>query len=365
VSDLQDRLRDSYRALADTVDPAQIPDMTVGAESRAAGPMRLAGALATAAAVTLAAVLATIPAGISARHHAHAEKIRATPAASAPAFTIVNMGSALAVYRTQTGVMVASLRAPAHQQFELVASGGTARTFLAATGLAGPACQAYFYRFGLGGNGQPSPLTFLRSVPGSQPTAVTAVPGGGSYAYSTVHCQTAPPNGEIGITGQAGNRTWAYDRADDYAFSLAATANGHMLAFSLAAPSGDILLNTNSTARTVGGASRILQSVPASATLAISHDGQTLYVCASNGPTVTLTAYSTATGAQIRVLHKWPDQELSCQISLDPTGRFLLAAVAPGVQQAWTLIGVDLRTGVPVTIPVRATLPYSGTQLAW
>jgi tetratricopeptide (TPR) repeat protein len=132
-----------------------------------------------------------------------------------------------------------------------------------------------------------------------------------------------------------------------------------------AAPSGNMLLNANSTARTVGGASRILQSVPTSVTLAISHDGQTLYACASNGPTVTLAAYSTATGAQIRVLHQWPGQELNCQISLDPTGRFLLAAVAPNVRQAWTLIGVDLRTSAPVTIPVRAALPYLGTQLAW
>jgi hypothetical protein len=100
-------------------------------------------------------------------------------------------------------------------------------------------------------------------------------------------------------------------------------------------------------------------------TLAISHDGQTLYACAATGPAVTLAAYSTATGAQIRVLHQWPGQELTCQISLDPTGRFLLAAVMPNVRQGWTLIGVDLRTSAPVTIPIRATLPYLGSQLAW
>ena len=83
------------------------------------------------------------------------------------------------------------------------------------------ASHAYFYRFELSPSGQPSPLTFLPFVPGSQPTALTAPPGGGSYAYSTAHCDTAPPNGEIGISGRTGNRTWAYDEADDYAFSLA------------------------------------------------------------------------------------------------------------------------------------------------
>jgi hypothetical protein len=78
-------------------------------------------------------------------------------------------------------------------------------------------------------------------------------------------------------------------------------------------------------------------------TLAISPDGRTLYACESDGLTGTLAAYSTATGAQTRVLHQWPvkgsgggapgtnsgymSRGFSCQISTDPTGRYLLAAV--------------------------------------
>ncbi len=366
MSALEDRLRDTYCTLADTVDPREVPDLTVSRERAGTRPMRLVSALAAAAAVTLVTVLTTIPWGAPDRPHPHAPhtrkvKTRAIPAASGPAFTVVDRGSALAVYRTGTGVKVATLRAPRGQKFELAASGGTARSFLAATSPAGSACYAYFYRFELSATGQPSPLTFLRSVPGSLPTAVAAIPGGDSYAYSTVHCLTAPPNGEIGISGPAGNRTWAYDLGDNYAFSLAATGDGHTLAFSLVTPSGDMLLNTNSAARTVDGASRILRSAPASATMAISHDGRTLYTCESG----TLAAYSISTGAQLRVLHQWPAEEADCQISLDPTGRFLLAAVAPDAQSAWTLTGVDLRTGAPVPIPVQAALPYLGTQLAW
>lgn len=373
MSALEDRLRDIYRALADTVDPAEVPDLTVGRARAGARPMLLVSALAAAAAVTLVTVLATIPIGAPARPHPHVPsthvphthkgKTKAIPAASGPAYTVVDRGSALAVYQTKTGVRVATLRAPQGQKFELAASGGTARSFLAATSLAGSACHAYFYRFELSAIGQPSPLMFLRSVPGSLPTAMTAIPGGDSYAYSTVHCVTAPPNGEIGISGPAGNRTWAYDLGDNYAFSLAATGDGHTLAFSLVSPSGNMLLNTDSTARTVDGASRILRSVPASATTAISHDGRTLYTCESG----TLAAYSIATGAEPRVLHQWPAGagDADCQISLDPTGRYLLAAVAPDAQSAWKLIGVDLRTGAPVPIPVQAALPYLGTQLAW
>lgn len=366
MSSLEDRLRDIYGALADTVDPSEVPDLPVGRERGRTRSIRLVSILAAAAAVILVTVLTTIPRGAPDRPHPHAPhprkvKTKVIPAASGPAFTVVDRGSALAVYRTRTGAKVATLRAPRGQRFKLVASGGTARSFLAAASPAGSDCQAYFYRFELSATGQPSSLAFLRSVPGSLPTAVTAIPGGDGYAYSTVHCRTAPPNGEIGISGPAGNRGWAYDLGDNYAVSLAAAGDGQTLAFSLTSPSGDMLLNTNSAARTVDRASRILRTAPASPTMAISHDGRTLYTCESG----TLAAYSIATGVLLRVLHQWSAEEVDCQISLDPTGRFLLAAVAPEAQSAWTLTGVDLRTGAPVRIPVRAALPYLGTQLAW
>lgn len=359
---LEDRLRDAYRALADTVDPAGVPGLAVSTNPRLtlSRHMRFVSALAAAAAVILVAVIATIPEGISPGHHGRAVRTRTTVAASPPAFILVDKGSSLAVYSTRTGLGVATLTAPEGQQFEDVASGGTTRTFLAATGLAGSACHAFFYRFELSASGKPSPLTFLLSVPGSQPTAVAATPGGGSYAYSTVHCATAPPNGAIGISGPAGSRTWAYDQGDDYAVSLAASAGGHTLAFSLPSPSGNMLLNTSSRFPTVGGASRILPSMPVSATLAISPDGQSLYACATG----TLAAYSTATGAQTRVLRRWPGQGV-CQVSLDPTGRFLLAAVTSDLSQPSALIGFDLHTGASVTLPVHPVLLFQGTQLAW
>jgi hypothetical protein len=234
-------------------------------------------------------------------------------------------------------------------------------------------------------------LQFLRSVPGSLPTAIIGVRGGRSYAYSTTHCNTAPPNGGVGISGRAGNRTWDYPSGDNYSFSLASTADGRTLALSFFVAYGtgpgtgfqDVLLNTQSTSRTAVGASRVLSSVPVSVTLAISPDGRTLYACTSDGTTGTLAAYSTATGAQTQVLHQWPvtgsgggapgtnsgyfSRGFSCQISTDPTGRFLLAAVSfDANNDHWALIGFDLRTGAFATIPVRANhLPLLGSQLAW
>jgi hypothetical protein len=70
---------------------------------------------------------------------------------------------------------------------------------------------------------------------------------------------------------------------------------------------------------------------------------------------------------QIRVLHQWPlhSRGFLCQVSTDPTGRFLLAAVTPDLHQPSTLIGFDLRTSASVTLPVHPVLLFQGTQLAW
>lgn len=374
MNTLEDRLRDAYRAIVDTIDPATIPSLDVSTKppARSSRWIRFATPLAAAAAVTIVVLVATLAVGTPPRNHAPAVKTRpAAAAVSLPTFTLVDLGSSVTVYNTRTGVGVATLAPPKGQQFQDVASAGTAQSFLAATGLSGSACHAYFYRFQLSATGQPSPLTLLRSVPDSLPTAIAATSGGGTYAYSTVHCDTAPPNGGIGISGQAGNRTWDYPTGDDYTFSLASTADGRTLALSLYVGSGeaekDVLLNTRSASSTVAGASRILSSVPSSQTLAISPDGRTLYACASKGSTGTLAAYSTATGALIRVLHQWPGfaQGFVCQVSTDPTGSFLLAAVTPDVNQPWTLTGFDLQTNASATVPVQPRLPFQGTQLAW
>lgn len=157
----------------------------------------------------------------------------------------------------------------------------------------------------------------------------------------------------------------------------------HFVAYGTGPGTGfqDVLLNTKSRSPTAAGASRVLSSVPISPTLAISPDGRTLYACASDGTTGTLAAYSTAAGVQIRVLHQWPvtksgggapgtssgyfSRGFSCQISTDPTGRYLLAAVRLGSIKHWTLTGFDLQTGASASVPVRASLPFRGAQLAW
>lgn len=387
MNDLEDRLRDAFRAAADTVDPATVATSPLRARPRAAlsRRVRILAPLAAAAAVAIVVAVTAAVGSVAPRHQAQATRPRpAAPAAILPAYTLVDAGSALQVYATRTGAVVASVAAPAGQKFEDVASAGTAGTFLAATGSSGSACHAYFYRFELSASGQPSALTTLRSVPDSQPTAVVGIPGGQSYAYSTVHCDTAPPNGGVGIGGPAGDRSWTYPTGDDYADSLSATADGRTIALSFFVYGPgfqDMLLNTTSPATAAVNAARGLPAVPVSPTLAISPDGKTIYGCASNGTTGTLAGYSVATGAQLRVLHQWPVTDsggaagsgngydtpgFSCQISTDATGRYLLAAVSLDTTlKHWTLTGFDLQTGASAKVPIRPNLPFRGSQLSW
>jgi hypothetical protein len=252
-----------------------------------------------------------------------------------------------------------------------VTSGGTSQAFLAYANPITGACHAYYYRFQLAAGGKPSALTLLRSIPGSAASAIAASPGGGTYTYSAVHCRTAPPNGLIGISGQAGNHTWAYDQADDYTFSLAATAGADTLALSLYAyGSGwaNLLLNTDSSAATVDNASRILPAVPYAQTLAISPGGATLYACISSGRTGELAAYSAATGNLIRVLHRWtlaPASLYFCQVSADATGKVLLASYSSNRTPRTSLIGINPQAGTSVQLPVQADYVHDGVGAAW
>lgn len=325
---------------------------------------------AVAIAVITAAALTVTPAAVG----ASLSRPTATPA-TLPSFVVVDHASSLKVYKTSPGAAVGTLNAPKGQKFQGVASGGTSQTFLAYASPASTsaACHAYYYRFRLAATGKPSALTPLDSIKHVLPTAIAATPRGGTDTFSAVHCYPAPPNGRIAVTGQAGNHTWAYDLADDYTFSLAATGDGDTLALSLyVGPAGargaDLLLNTNSGAATVDRASRIVPNIPYADTLAISPGGATLYACISHGPKGQLAAYSAATGQLIRVLHRWrlgQAQNYFCQVSADATGKALLATYFSDRAPHPSLIGINPQTGMSATLPIQGDYVIDGVEAAW
>lgn len=327
--------------------------------------------VATAAAI--AAVTATAGAAMTATSAA-ARTLRARPAVTTitlPPFAVVNHARFLKVLNTSTGAAAGTLKAPAGQRFDGVASGGTSQAFLAytnPTAITG-ACHARYYRFHVSTTGKPSALKLLRSIPGSAATAIAANPGGGTYAYSAVHCDTVPPNGLIGISGKAGTRTWAYNEGDDYTFSLAATADADTLALSLYDGGwANLLLNTDSHAATVDRASRIVKAIPYAQSLVISPDGTTLYACVSKRRTGELAAYDATTGKLTQVLQRWTLHAARiyfCQVSADATGTLLLANYSSNASPRRALIGIDPQAGTTVKLPVRGDYVIDGIEAAW
>lgn len=329
--------------------------------------------VATAAAIaTLTATAAIATTGTATAATARAWRARpAVTTTALPPFTVVNHASSLKVFNTSTGAIVGKIKAPAGQRFEGVASGGTSHIFLAYTNPAAilAHCHARYYRFRVSATGKPTALKLLRSILGSAATAIAASPGGGTYTYSAVHCDTAPPNGIIGISGKAGTHTWAYNEGDDYTFSLAATTDADTLALSLVFPSGNMLLNTDSHAAKVDGASRIVPTTPAYAqSLAISPDGTTLYACISKRQTGELAAYDAATGKLTQVLHTWrlaAAQFYFCQVSADATGTLLLASYSSKTSRRTSLIGINPQADTTVTLPIRGDYVIDGIEAAW
>ena len=213
-----------------------------------------------------------------------------------------------------------------------------------------------------------------RVPPSADPgPAIAATPGGGTDAFSAVHCYPPIHNGRIEVAGPAGKHMWAYNQPDDYTFSLAATADGDTFALSdFAGPTGnrgvDALLNTHSSAATVDGASRIVPHVPWADSVAISPSGATLYACISSQSQGRLAAYSAATGHLIRVLRRWtvgPGPAHFCQVSADATGNALLATYASTATPRPPLIGINPQTGTSVTLPIRWDYVVDGIQAAW
>lgn len=146
MNTVEDRLRDAYRAAANTVNPDSVPGLSdqVTRVARRPRSRRLQFALpAVAAAATCALIVATttlVP-HAAARHTTSvparsAASARSADSASAlPPFVVVSQGDSLMVYDTVSGVVAGTMNAPSGQQFDEVAPDGNDRTFLVATGL--------------------------------------------------------------------------------------------------------------------------------------------------------------------------------------------------------------------------------------
>jgi len=425
--DIKERLRDAYRAAARTIPPEAVggPDERVVRVGRASGTGRARrGAtgrvllpLAAAAAVVAAAVL--VPAfesGLLAGHGSVAPRSGRGPGTAipstvprhparpqkggkpdrgptvppgAPAFFFASdggPGTTLYAYSTATARVVARITPPRPgDTFAGIAATSDPLRFVVATGH-NYSCGARLYALRLTADGQPAGYTPLPvpSLP-EDVISLAATPDGQFVAYAGDEC--ADPGGGQGDVGLVNISTgaisrWMAPKQEDIG-SLSVSGKGTQIAFTVGqtqlfeaeasllatdAPSGP--LSQSAQVIVSGTQLRPAGTVPEGA--ALSPDGRAMYVCGGGvgvgntpppatpdpllkftGGTLTRTAHLGAAG--------------SCGLSLDPSGRYLLAQTSGGYSTASRpmLQLIDLATGKATTLPVPAASIQNGVQVSW
>jgi hypothetical protein len=424
VSTLEDRLREAFRADAETVRPETIPGPPERPMRRALGRPRLRRPrllipLAAAAAVVAIGVglsLATplfhgpgrtsvtgpfsplptvgsqptIPAGPVPTPALAAQASRgvpsSAPAPGVPRFYVtvyippVGGVDYIVVRDTATGKVTGRINPPGSAVFAGLAATAGDRTFITAID-GGTGCSpVQLYQFRLNGLGVPGPLEPLHiAVPGSVPQGegdLAITPDGRTIAYESGVCGTLG-EGEVGVislaTGHA--RVWAVRTANPISSQIRAlslSANGSLLGYSTF--DGTSVLRTSAPAGSLFARRRLVSSTVIWA--AIARDGDALYGCAvspyrsggliPNVGTLTYSRIALAGGAD-HVITSWPGLPgPQCYASLDPAGNYLLVQFPTTVPNAsdWSRPAIlDLRTGRLTDINDPAF--YGPFDIAW
>ncbi len=426
VNDLETRLRDAYRAAGETIPPEAVRDLPervvrIGPASRGGGRRlraingRVMVPIAAAAAIVVAAVL--VPAfesGLLAGHGggtplsgggkgpasppAVTEPASQAPPAEkkgppqtvspgAPAFFLSLDGglpTTLYVYRTATAQVVAQIAPPSGGLFQAVAATSDPLSFVVATSDFG--CGSRLYAMRLTADGQLSGYKPLAVPNLSEDVLSLAVtPDAQSLAYVGEYCGDQSGNeGDIGyvnLESQTISR-WTAPKQEDIG-SLSLSANGSEIGFTVEptklfqAEAG--VLATDSASGVLAESAQVIVSdselkpagtVPEGAVL--SPNGRTMYVCGAgvslgntpapttpdplltfSGTTLTHTTHLAGAG--------------SCGLSLDPSGRYLLAQTSGSYSttSTSTVQLIDLATGKATTLPVPTANLQQGVQLFW
>ncbi len=419
MNQLEQRLRDAYRAAADTVPAGSLPELgrTAGQRgSRPAGRNRLVVPLAAAAAVLAIAVAAVIvvPQFLSGAAPPPAGHRHPTAAATAyPPYLIASTGTDLQVISAVTGAVTARLAAPVtNGQFTEVATGNGHVFVTAVTTVTKPCvsvrvspatrartrstrklkpadcrqtvprpnpCAFRLYQFRVTAGGRPAGLMPISGELSGILEPGFAVSGDGQdVAYSATACSGREPTGPTYVAvrqlGTGQTRRWTIPQDEDLN-TLSVAADGRTVAYNIALtklyPSLAGILATRAapgslaarshlavTGRQFGRSTDIAEAV-------LAPDGGTLYFTTNDTGTVLnshplwqLRAYDVGTG-RTSIVRSFADG-LPDSLAVDPAGRFLLIGWETGSQwQTPHLARLNLATGS------LSTLQPTGGPLAW
>ena len=423
MSTLEDRLRDAFRADAETVRPEAIPGPP--APPRRPAPRRpglrqrrvLIPLAAAAAVIALVAGLAAaspllhgqehqanppgpgpfLPSGQPTVPHgpvptpvlgANASRgvLASAPAPGVPRFYVtayvppVGGVDYIVVRDTTTGKVTGRINPPGGTVFAGLAATAGNRTFITAIDPDTGCSPVQLYQFRLNHRGVPGPLQPLHvTLPGGVPQGegdLAITPDGRTIAFETRGC-TALGESEVGVINLATRqaRVWTIPGGNLVAsqiINVSLSADGSLLGY--ATFGGTSVLPTSAPAGSLAKYSRLVSRTVIWG--AVAGDGNALYGCAvspyrSGGPipSVGTLTYSriSLTGGREYVIASWPSLTgPQCYASLDPAGNYLLVQFPTTVPQAsdWSRPAIlDLRTGRLTGIHAPAF--YGPFDIAW
>jgi hypothetical protein len=412
MSNMEDRLRDAFRADAQTVATVrqfESPTAWQPARERPARERRVLVPLAAAAALALiigGAVVAPKLWHRSDDNHPAATGLAGgfpggrIPAATRPAFLVAVVPKAgnvfntrLDVISTKTGRVTGSIASAGRGLFFAAIARYSAHAFIAEVGRSSRTCKTSFDLVTVSKAGHPGLTTVLGStVPGS-PTmgydtrsgALAASPGLRVFAYALDACGNESA-GEIAVVRPAVTNGGHTTTRSTWPFvypaqpeSLSLTSNGGLLSL-VSNPSnrhaGTANAKHNSVwgLRTTGRGGTLHSIVKPSNRImsgALSPTGAVTWVVTQTSTSprtqAKIIAYQTATGKRITLIHKFAAGKFDVgpTLSLDLTGRYGLISDWQDIGQPrqHSIDGIDLVTGKIFTIPGNAG--DQATSTAW
>ncbi len=316
MTSLEDRLRDAYRAVTDTVREDELPGLCdKRARTRLWSRFRTFAPLAAAAAVVVAiGVGVAVPKWVSSPSRPANPATPTTSAipAGAPPFVVVmnkpdgrGYHGPLVVVSAATGRITGTVPEPMPDTtwFQAVPTGSGTTFVLAAAPLRGGLCNStYLYKLTLSASGAPASLRpWTDPVVPAEIEPLSASADGGTLAFTSYPCRGAGQ--EIGIIRGRTVKTWQ-EPYQLNAESLSLSADGSKLAYteSTFGYQGAYVrvLNTASAPGSVTAAGTIVYTYPAAGrggSVAISADATTMYVAWVTGfDTVHLAGYRIGPG---------------------------------------------------------------------
>jgi hypothetical protein len=399
VNTLEDRLRDAYRAAAETVRPETLlPDAILSPPNRdRRRPVRgrlvipLAAAAAVIALAAVGAVLLPRAApGLGGGKPAGAQ-LPPAPLTTPGYFVALDwmVHPYMFVVSATTGKQGASITLPFPAADLTSVATGDGQTFVVAASEPGQ-CRTSLYRFSLGADGTPTAMSPFATVPGVVPTpwdmAVSA--SGQILAYDALACGhlilrqvTKPgelrdlakpgnlqPQGFLAVVNVATGQTkrWTFQDDHDSGGAVSISANGSVVGIL------NRVLDTSAAPGSLAAHSRVVATDgefgPSTilGDLSVSPGGTTAYFAtfrtANDKPvwgSFQLRAFDLATG-QARPVRSFPGVDV--HVIFDPTGRYVLGESVVRTGPTTRLARVDIGTGQLTQLNTRWAV---NPEIAW